>query len=87
MWWVVLIAFICLIIVMVAIVLICDRLVPTSNPFRHEKEKFKKWRRSSQYVKFRGRQDRNTQYGRRNQSPPNVDDHPDSRVESRATSF
>ncbi|XP_072033054.1 LOW QUALITY PROTEIN: disintegrin and metalloproteinase domain-containing protein 10-like [Amphiura filiformis] len=85
-WWVVLIAAIILIIVMVAIVLICDRLIPTSNPFRMEKEKFKN-RRSSTYVKFRGRQDRNTQYGRRNQPPPNMDDHPDSRTESRATSF
>ena len=71
---------------MIVTVCICNRLVPTTNPFRMEKEKLKLSRQAGGTVKFRQRKDRNTQYGKRSPPPVNVDDHPDA-AESRATSF
>ncbi|XP_071940929.1 disintegrin and metalloproteinase domain-containing protein 10-like [Antedon mediterranea] len=81
-WYVVLIGIIVLVIFMVATVFFCQRVIPTHNPHKREKEQNKQ--RSSMAVKFTNRKYRGSQMPGRH--PVGTDQHPDQ-AEDKATRF
>ena len=82
-WYVVLIIGIAIIILMVLIVFLCNRVIPTDNPWDQEVERFKK--RSSVYVKLQRKRYRGSMAP--GMHPPPIESHPDHVVEHRATPF
>ncbi|XP_041458780.1 disintegrin and metalloproteinase domain-containing protein 10-like [Lytechinus variegatus] len=82
-WYVVLIIGIAIIILMILIVVLCNRVIPTDNPWDQEVERFKK--RSSVYVKLQRKRYRGSMAP--GMHPPPIESHPDHLVEDRATPF
>ncbi|XP_030856416.1 disintegrin and metalloproteinase domain-containing protein 10 [Strongylocentrotus purpuratus] len=82
-WYVPLIIGIAIIVLMILIVVLCNRVIPTDNPWDQEVEKFKK--RSSVYVKLQRKRYRGSMAPGMHPTP--VESHPDYTIEDRATPF
>ncbi|XP_022109880.1 disintegrin and metalloproteinase domain-containing protein 10-like [Acanthaster planci] len=83
-WWVILIIVVVLIIVMILVVFVCERLIPTTNPWHKEKEQL--MRRASANVQLQKKRNRGSRYYGDPPPPTSFDQHPDN-AEKRATRF
>ncbi|XP_038058241.1 disintegrin and metalloproteinase domain-containing protein 10-like [Patiria miniata] len=83
-WWVIVIVIVIMIIVMFLVVFICERLIPTTNPWHKEREEMS--RRSSVNVRLQKKRNRGSRYYGDQPNQPSFDQHPDN-AESRATRF